>query len=155
MQKITPFIWFEKNAKEAAKYYVKVFGTRSKIKDIATITDTPSGTVEVVTLELDGQEFMLMAAGPFRQINEAISFVVNCRTQKDVDRFWDKLSAGGEKGQCGWLKDKYGVSWQVVPTILTKLMTDRDPVKAGRVTQAMLQMTKIDIAKLRKAYKGN
>jgi predicted 3-demethylubiquinone-9 3-methyltransferase (glyoxalase superfamily) len=153
MQKVTPFIWFEKGAKEAAKYYVKVFGKRSKIKDIATITDTPSGTVEVVTLELDSQEFTLMAAGPFRKINEAISFVVNCKTQKEVDRFWDKLSAGGEKGQCGWLKDKYGVSWQVVPTILTKLMTDPDPVKAGRVTQAMLMMTKIDIAKLKAAHK--
>ncbi len=148
MQKITPFIWFEKGAKEAANFYVKVFGRRSKIKDVSTITDTPSGTVEVVTLELDGQEFMLMAAGPFRPITEAISFVVNCRTQKEVDHFWDKLSAGGEKGQCGWLKDRYGVSWQVVPTVLTKLMSDRDPVKAGRVTQAMLTMTKIDIARV-------
>lgn len=154
MQKITPFIWFEKGAKEAADFYVKVFGKRSKIKDVSTISNTPSGTVEVVTLDLVGQEFTLMAAGPFRKINEAISFVVNCGTQKEVDHFWNALSRGGEKGQCGWLKDKFGVSWQVVPTILTKLMTDRDPVKADRVTQAMLQMTKIDIARLKAAYSG-
>lgn len=154
MQKITPFIWFEKGAKEAADFYVKVFGQRSKIKDISTITDTPSGTVEVVTLDLAGQELTLMAAGPFRPITEAISFVVNCGTQKEVDHFWSGLSRGGEKGRCGWLKDKYGVSWQVTPTILTKLMRDRDPVKAGRVTQAMLKMKKIEIAKLKAAYKG-
>jgi predicted 3-demethylubiquinone-9 3-methyltransferase (glyoxalase superfamily) len=152
MQKITPFIWFERGAKEAADFYVKVFGKRSKIKQVSTIKDTPSGTVEVVTLELAGQELTLMAAGPFRKINEAISFVVNCETQKEVDHYWNKLSAGGEKGQCGWLKDKFGVSWQVVPTILDKLMRDRDPVKANRVTQAMLKMTKIDIAALKKAY---
>src|SRR5512144_175575 len=154
MQKITPFIWLEKGAKEAADFYVKVFGKHSKIKDISKITDTPSGTVEVVTLDLAGQELTLMAAGPFRPITEAISFVVNCGTQKEVDHFWSGLSRGGEKGQCGWLKDKYGVSWQVTPTILTKLMRDRDPVKAGRVTQAMLKMKKIEIAKLKAAYKG-
>jgi len=154
MLKITPFIWFEKGAQEAAKFYVKVFGRRSKITKVQTVTDTPSGTVEVVTLDLAGQEFMLMAAGPFRPITEAISFVVNCASQKEVDHFWNKLSAGGEKGQCGWLKDKYGVSWQVTPKILLKLMADPDPVKAGRVTQAMLKMTKIDIAKLKNAYKG-
>ena len=95
-----------------------------------------------------------MAAGPFRKINEAISFVVNCGTQKEVDHFWSALSRGGEKGQCGWLKDKYGVSWQVVPTILVELMSDPDPVKAGRVTQTMLTMTKLDIAKLKAAYRG-
>ena len=154
MQKITPFIWFEKGAKEAAKFYVKIFGKRSKVKEVSTIKDTPSGTVEVVTLELAGQEFTLMAAGPFRQINEAISFVVNCETQKEVDYFWNALSRGGEKGVCGWLKDRYGVSWQVVPAILAALMGDRDPAKAGRVTQAMLKMKKLDIAKLKAAYKG-
>ncbi len=154
MQKITPFIWFEKGAHEAAKFYVKVFGSRSKIKKVQTVTGTPSGTVEVVTLELRGQEFTLMAAGPFRPITEAVSFVVNCGTQKEVDHFWDKLSAGGEKGECGWLKDRYGVSWQVTPTILLKLMADPDPARGARVTQAMLQMTKIDIAKLKEAYKG-
>jgi len=154
MQKITPFIWLEKGAKEAAKFYVKIFRKRSKVKVVSTIKDTPSGTVEVVTLELAGQEFTLMAAGPFRQINEAISFVVNCETQKEVDHFWSALSKDGEKGQCGWLKDKYGVSWQVVPTVLAELMGDRDPAKAGRVTQAMLKMKKLDIAKLKAAYKG-
>jgi predicted 3-demethylubiquinone-9 3-methyltransferase (glyoxalase superfamily) len=154
MQKITPFIWFEQGAKEAANFYVKIFGERSRVKKIQTITDTPSGTVEVVSLDLDGLEFNLMSAGPFRKINEAISFVVNCETQKEVDHFWNRLSKGGEKGQCGWLKDKYGVSWQVVPTIMTELMGDRDPVKAARVTQAMLKMTKFDIAALKKAYKS-
>ena len=154
MQKITPFIWFEKGAGKAADFYVKVFGSRSKIKAVQTVPNTPSGTVEVVTIELMGQEFTLMAAGPFRKINEAISFVVNCTTQEEVDHFWNALSKGGEKGQCGWLKDKYGVSWQVVPTVLTKLVSDPDPVKAGRVTQAMLTMTKIDIAKLKAAHKG-
>jgi predicted 3-demethylubiquinone-9 3-methyltransferase (glyoxalase superfamily) len=154
MQKITPFIWFEKGAKEAAKFYVKVFEDRSKVKEVSTIKNTPSGTVEVVSLELAGQELTLMAAGPFRKINEAISFVVNCETQKEVDHFWNALSRGGEKGQCGWLKDKFGVSWQVVPRILTRLMNDRDPVKAGRVTQAMLKMQKLDIAALKAASKG-
>lgn len=154
MQKITPFIWFKKGAKEAANFYVKVFGNRSKVKEVSTIKDTPSGTIEVVTLELAGQEFTLMAAGPFREINEAISFVVNCETQKEVDHFWNSLTKGGEPGQCGWLKDKFGVSWQIVPTILVKLLNDRDPVKANRVMQAMLKMNKIDIAALKAAYKG-
>lgn len=152
MQKITPFIWFEKGAKDAADFYIKIFGKRSKIKKISTIDNTPSGTVEIITLELDSQEFTLMSAGPFRPITEAISFVVNCKTQKEVDYYWTKLSSGGEKSQCGWLKDKFGVSWQVVPTILNELMVDRDPIKAGRVTAAMLKMTKIEIAKLKKAY---
>jgi len=154
MQKITPFLWFEKDAKKAADFYVKIFGSQSKVNAIQSIRDTPSGTVEVVSLELAGQEFTLMAAGPFRKINEAISFVVNCGTQNEVDHFWSALSRGGKKGQCGWLKDKYGVSWQVVPTILAELMSDPDPVKAGRVTQAMLTMTKLDIAKLKAAYRG-
>jgi predicted 3-demethylubiquinone-9 3-methyltransferase (glyoxalase superfamily) len=154
MQKITPFLWFEKDALKAADFYAKIFGRRSKVKALQSIRDTPSGTVEVVSLELAGQEFTLMAAGPFRKINEAISFVVNCGTQKEVDHFWSALSRGGEKGRCGWLKDKYGVSWQVVPTILPKLMSDPDPVKAGRVTQAMLTMTKLDIAMLKAAYSG-
>lgn len=154
MQKITPFIWFEKDAHKAAMFYVKVFGKRSRITSVSTITDTPSGTVEVVSVELAGQEFTLMAAGPFRKINEAISFVVNCGTQKEVDHFWNRLSRGGEKGQCGWLKDRFGVSWQVVPGVLMKLMSDRDPGKAGRVTQAMLRMRKLDIAKLEAAYRG-
>lgn len=154
MQKITPFIWFEKDAKKAATFYVKIFGKRSKIKSVSTITDTPSGAVEVVSVEIAGQEFTLMAAGPFRKINEAVSFVVNCGTQKEVDHFWNGLSRGGEKGQCGWLKDRFGVSWQVVPTVLTRLINDRDPVKANRVTQEMLRMRKIDIAKIEAAYRG-
>lgn len=154
MQKITPFIWLEKGAREAAEFYVKVFGGRSKIKNVMQVKDTPSGAVEVVTVVLAGQELTLMAAGPFRKITEAISFVVNCGTQKEVDHFWNGLSRGGEKGQCGWLKDRYGVSWQVVPTVLDELMGDRDPARAARVTQAMLRMRKLDVAKLRAAYKG-
>jgi len=154
MQKITPCIWFEKGAKQAAEFYVKVFGRGSKVRDVRTISGTPSGTTEVVTLDLRGQEFTIMAAGPFRKINEAISFVVNCRTQNEVDHFWNELSRGGEKGQCGWLKDKYGVSWQVVPDMLLRLMNDPDPVKSGRVTQAMLAMAKLDIAQLKAAYQG-
>jgi predicted 3-demethylubiquinone-9 3-methyltransferase (glyoxalase superfamily) len=154
MKKITPFIWFEKGAKEAADFYVKIFGKRSKVKDVQTIKDTPSGTVEIVTLELSGQEFTLMAAGPFRKINEAISFVVNCETQKEVDHYWNKLSAGGEIVECGWLKDKYGVSWQIVPTVLIKMLKDKDPEKSKRVMQAMLQMDKIDIKTLKKAYES-
>ncbi len=154
MQKITPFLGLDTGAKEAAKFYVKVFGKRSRIKDLYTVRDTPSGTVEVVNLELAGHGLTLMAAGPFRKINEAISFVVNCDTQKEVDHFWNGLSQGGEKGQCGWLKDQYGVSWQVVPTVLGKLMRDRDPIKASRVTQAMLKMGKLDIAKLTAAHNG-
>lgn len=154
MQKITPFIWFEKDAKKAANFYVKVFGKSAKIRSVSIIKDTPSGMVEVVSVELAGQTFTLMAAGPFRQINEAISFVVNCETQNEVDHFWKGLSRGGEKGQCGWLKDRFGVSWQVVPTVLPRLIGDRDPIKAGRVTQAMLKMRKLDIAKLKSAYDG-
>lgn len=154
MQKITPFIWLERGAKEAADFYVSIFRGKSRVKDVRTIPDTPSGTVEVVTLDIKGQEFILMAAGPFRKINEAISFVVNCTTQKEVDHYWNALSKGGEKGQCGWLKDRYGVSWQVTAGILPRLMRDPDPMKAARVTQAMLGMTKIDIAGLKAAYAG-
>ena len=151
MQKITPFIWFETGAKDAAKFYVKVFGKRSKIKDVSTITDTPSGTVEVVTLDLAGQELTLMAAGPFRPITEAISFVVNCGTQKEVDHFWTRLSEGGEEGPCGWLKDRYGLSWQIVPAALMELLGDPDPERSQRAMGAMLQMKKIVIDDLRAA----
>jgi predicted 3-demethylubiquinone-9 3-methyltransferase (glyoxalase superfamily) len=152
MQKITPFLWFETEAREAAEFYVSVFGGRSAIKDSSTLDGTPSGSVDVITLELAGQEFVLMSAGPFRKFNEAISFVVNCETQEEVDHYWERLSADKNAEQCGWLKDKFGVSWQIVPTILNKLLVDPDKEKAGRVMQAMLKMKKIDIKQLEEAY---
>ncbi len=152
MQKITPFLWFDKEARQAAKFYTSIFKD-SKIKGTDTFSDTPSGAVDVVAIELMGQEFVLMSAGPQFKFNEAISFVVNCETQDEVDYYWQKLTeGGGQESQCGWLKDKFGLSWQVVPTILGKLLQDKDPAKANRVMQAMLQMRKIDIAGLKKAY---
>lgn len=154
MQKIAPFLWFEKGAKEAAEFYVDVFGSDAKITSTQIIEGTPSGTIEIIGVLLMGQEFTLMTAGPFRKFNEAISFVISCEDQKEVDHYWEKLSAVKEAEQCGWLKDKYGVSWQVVPTALMKLMNDKDKAKAGRVTQAMLQMKRIVIADLEKAYAG-
>lgn len=150
MQGITPFLWFDKEAGEAAEFYTSVFKD-SRIKNVSTIPNSPSGTVEVVNIELQGQEFTLMSAGPRFKFNESISFVVNCQSQEEVDYYWDRLAADGEPGQCGWLKDKYGLSWQVVPTVLEELMQDKDPKKSERVMQAMLRMKKIDIAALRQA----
>ena len=152
-QKITPFLWYEKDAKNAAKFYVSVFGKNSKITNVSTMKDTPSGTVEIVTVELFGQEFTMMTAGPFRVFNEAISFVVHCKTQAEVDKYWKKLSAGGKEVQCGWLEDKYGLSWQIVPTVLGELLSDKDAAKSQRVMQAMLKMVKLDINKLKQAAK--
>ena len=157
MQKITPFLWFDNQAEEAAKFYVSIFKKKSRITDVTRYGDAgpgPKGSVMTVAFELRGQKFVALNAGPQFKFTEAISFVVNCKTQKEVDRFWEKLSAGGEKNQCGWLKDKYGLSWQVVPTVLVELLEDKDPVKSQRVMKAMLQMKKIDIAALKKAYKG-
>ncbi len=152
MQKIAPFLWFETGAKEAAEFYVNVFGPDAKITSSQVMEGTPSGTVEIMSISLKGQEFTLMTAGPFRKFNEAISFVITCDDQQEVDHYWEKLSAVKESEQCGWLKDKYGVSWQVVPTALGRLMGDPDRVKAGRVQAAMMQMKKIIIADLEKAY---
>lgn len=153
MRKITPFLWFDNQAGEAAKYYTSVF-KEAKIKDKQVITDTPSGTVEIINIELFGMDFTLMSAGPYFKFNEAISFVVDCEDQEEVNYYWEKLSAVPESEQCGWLKDKFGVSWQIIPRRLNELMADKDKVKAGRVTQAMLKMKKIDIKKLEEAYKG-
>ncbi len=151
MQKITPFLWFDKEARQAAKFYTSIF-KGSKIKGTDTFSDTPSGAVDVVALELMGQEFVLMSAGPQFKFNEAISFVVNCETQDEVDYYWEKLTAdGGQESQCGWLKDKFGVSWQVVPTFLERLLRDKDAVKAKRVMGAMLKMKKIDTKILKEA----
>lgn len=153
MQKITPFLWFDKEAGEAAKFYASVF-KGSKIKDSTTLRDTPSGTVEIVTVELLGQEFTLMSAGPLFKFNEAVSFVVHCDSQEEIDYYWGKLSAVPESEQCGWLKDKYGLSWQVVPTALPKMLQDKDARKVARVTEAFLKMKKFDIATLKRAYEG-
>jgi predicted 3-demethylubiquinone-9 3-methyltransferase (glyoxalase superfamily) len=153
MQKITPHLWFDKEAKEAAEFYTSVF-PQSKIKHIATLHDTPSGTVDIVTIELMGQEFMLLSAGPLFKFNEAISFIVYCDTQEEIDYYWKKLSAVPEAEQCGWLKDKYGLSWQIVPTAMSEMMKDKDAKKLARVTEAFLKMKKFDIATLQRAYNG-
>lgn len=158
MQKITPFLWFDNNAEEAVNFYVSIF-KNSKVGSItrygeeaAKVSGRPKGTVMIVTFQLDGQEFVALNGGPHFTFSEAISFVVNCETQEEVDELWEKLSEGGEKVQCGWLKDKYGLSWQIVPTVLGEMVNDPDPVKSQRVMQAMLQMKKIDIEGLKKAY---
>jgi predicted 3-demethylubiquinone-9 3-methyltransferase (glyoxalase superfamily) len=160
MQRITPFLWFDNKAEEAAKFYCSLF-KNSKTGKIARygegsekFSGRPSGSVMTVEFELEGQDFVALNGGPHFKFNEAISFVVSCRTQAELDRYWKKLSAGGKKVQCGWLKDKYGVSWQIVPTVLGELMSDKDAAKSQRVTQAMLKMVKLDIKKLKQAAKG-
>jgi predicted 3-demethylubiquinone-9 3-methyltransferase (glyoxalase superfamily) len=154
MNKITPFLWFDNKAEEAMNFYVSIF-KNSKVLDISRYGKNapyPEGTAFLVTFQLDGQNVMALNAGPEFKFTEAISMYVNCDTQAEVDTLWEKLSEGGEKSQCGWLKDKYGLSWQIVPTALGRLMGDKDPEKASRVMQAMLQMDKIDIKKLEEAY---
>ena len=154
MQKITPFLWFDGKAEEAMRFYVSIF-KNSKVGSITRYGDAgpgPKGTVMVVTFQLDGQEFIALNGGPQFTFSPAISLVVNCETQEEVDAFWEKLSEGGEKLQCGWLKDKYGLSWQIVPTVLGEMMQDKDAEKSQRVMKAMLQMNKIDIARLKQAY---
>lgn len=156
MQKITPCLWFDNQALEAANFYVSLF-KNSKINEISYYDETGgelAGKVMLVTFTLDGQDLMALNGGPHFKFNEAISLYVDCADQAEVDRMWDALLEGGEESQCGWLKDKYGLSWQIVPSILGKLMNDPDPVKAGHVRAAMLQMVKIDIAALQKAYEG-
>ena len=154
MQKITPFLWFDGKAEEAMHFYVSIF-KNSKTGSITRYGDAgpgPKGTVMVVTFQLDGQEFIALNGGPQFTFSPAISFVVNCETQEEVDAFWEKLSEGGEKLQCGWLRDKYGLSWQIVPTVLGKMMQAKDAEKSQRVMKAMLQMNKIDIERLKQAY---
>ena len=155
MQTITPFLWFDDQAEEAANFYVSIF-KNSKITSLNRLPEGspgPAGKVMTATFQLDGQEFMALNGGPQHfSFNESISFFVNCETQLEVDRLWEKLSAGGAPGQCGWLKDKFGVSWQIVPSALGQLLGDPDPQKSQRVMQAMLKMTKIDVAELRRAY---
>lgn len=156
MPKITPCLWFNGNAEEAVKHYCAIF-KNSRVKSLSHYTEgmpMPAGTLLVATLELDGQEIMLLNGGGDFPFSEAVSLYIDCANQEEVDWFWEQLSADGEEGQCGWLKDKFGVSWQVVPTFLDALIYDPDPVKAGRATKAMLQMQKIDIAALQRAYDG-
>ena len=154
MQKITPFLWFDNQAEGAVQLYTSLF-KNSKIVSMSRYGEgspLPPGTVMSVTFQLDGQEFMALNGGPYFSFTPAISLFVNCETQQEVDALWEKLSEGGEIQQCGWLKDKYGISWQIVPTILGELMQDKDPAKAARVTEAMLKMVKLDIAELKRAY---
>lgn len=153
MQKITPNLWFDKEAKEAAEFYTSVFKD-SRIKNTTTLHNTPSGTVDVVTIELLGQEFVLFSAGPLFKFNEAISFVVHCETQEEIDYYWEKLSADPKAEQCGWLQDKYGLSWQIVPVVLDEMLDDKDPKKVARATEAFLKMKKFEIEKLKQAYEG-
>lgn len=161
MQKIVPCLWFDHQAEEAANFYIALF-KHSKILNVARydeasakVSGKPAGSVLTVTFTLDGQEFMALNGGPEFKFTEAVSFSVNCETQEEVDRLWDKLTAdGGEESQCGWLKDQYGLSWQIVPAVLDEMLSDPDPAKAQRVMQAMLQMKKIEVAGLRRAYDG-
>jgi len=158
MQKITPFLWFDNKAEEAANFYVSIF-KNSKIgsitrygKEGAEASARPKGTVMIVTFQLEGQEFIALNGGPVFTFSPAISFLVNYETQEEIDELWEKLSEGGKTEQCGWLKDKYGVSWQIVPTVLGEMMQDKDVEKSARVMKALLQMVKIDIQSLRQAY---
>ena len=154
MQKITPFLWFNDQAEEAMNFYTAIF-KNSKISSVSRYGEGgpgQPGSVMTATFELDGQEFMALNGGPLFTFTEAISFFVNCETQAEVDELWEKLTEGGEESQCGWLKDKFGLSWQIVPSVLGALLSDPDAEKAGRVMNAMLQMKKIDIAGLRAAY---
>ncbi|OLD64558.1 MAG: hypothetical protein AUI47_05365 [Acidobacteria bacterium 13_1_40CM_2_68_5] len=155
-QKITTFLWFDGKAEEAARHYTSIF-KNSKILSVTRYGDAgpgPRGSVMTVTFQLEGQEFIALNGGPQFKFTEAISLLVNCDTQKEVDELWSKLTGGGEEGPCGWLKDKFGLSWQIVPSALFKMIQDQDPGKSKRVMEAMFQMKKIDIAEMERAYRG-
>lgn len=157
MQRITPFLWYAKEAEEAAAFYVSIFPDSRITRVVSMPSESPSGppgSVKVVDFVLFGQEFVAMTAGPLDPFNHAISFVVNCRDQAEIDRYWNALLDGGTPEQCGWLRDRFGVSWQIVPTILGEMMAERDRAKAKRVSDAMLKMVKIDIAALQAAQSG-
>ena len=154
MQKIIPFLWFDGKAEEAVNFYVSIFKD-STVKSMTRYGEAgpgPKGSVMSATFQLEGQDFYALNGGPQYKFTPAISLFVNCETQQEVDDLWSKLSAGGREEQCGWLTDKFGLSWQIIPTVLGKLLGDKDPVKANRVMQAMLQMVKIDIKGLQQAY---
>ncbi|SCX88041.1 VOC family protein [Nitrosospira sp. Nsp13] len=161
-QKITPCLWFDSQAEEAVEFYISIF-RNSRILNIShygeagrEVHGKPAGSVMTIAFELDGQAFTALNGGPTFKFNEAISFQVDCETREEVDHYWEKLSAGGDEKaqQCGWLKDKYGASWQIIPSILPKMMSDADPEKSGRVMEAMLRMKKIDVAELARVYAG-
>jgi len=158
--KITPFLWFDSRAEEAASFYVSIFdnsrivGSARYDEASSQASGRPVGSVMTVDFELDGQAFTALNGGPLFKFSEAVSFAVNCESQTEVDHFWEKLSAGGEEGPCGWLKDRYGLSWQVVPTVLNEMLQDRDPEKAKRAMATMLTMKKFDIAALQRAHSG-
>ncbi|HXB99523.1 MAG TPA: VOC family protein [Terriglobales bacterium] len=157
MQRIVPFLWFDSNAEEAVNFYISVF-KNSKILNIARYGDAgpgPKGTVMTMNFQLEGQDFMALNGGPYYTFSPAISFFVNCETQAEVDELWEKLTAGGSDVQCGWLRDKFGVSWQIIPRTLIELMQDKDPMKSQRVFKAMMGMIKIDIEGLKRAYRGD
>jgi predicted 3-demethylubiquinone-9 3-methyltransferase (glyoxalase superfamily) len=154
MQKITPFLWFDGRAEEAMNFYASIF-KNSKIGGVARYGEAgpgPAGSVMTANFQLDGQEFMVLNGGPQFKFTEAISFFVNCETQEEVDELWEKLSDGGEKSRCGWLKDKFGLSWQIIPSALGRMLQDKDAAKSKSVMNAMLQMDKIDIQRLKQAY---
>jgi len=154
VQRITPFLWFDHQAEEAVAFYCSIF-RNSQVETVVRYGEAgpgPKGGVMTIAFELDGQKFVALNGGPHFKFTEAISFVVNCETQQEVDEYWDKLSAEGKEIQCGWLKDKYGLSWQIVPTALIEMLRDKDPERSQRVTKAMLQMKKLDLARLEEAY---
>ncbi len=156
MPKITPFLWFDSNAEEAMNFYTSIF-KNSKIGKVRRYGESgpgPKGSVMTATFQIEGQEFMALNGGPHYKITPAISFLVSCETQKEVDDLWEKLSAGGETLQCGWLTDKFGVSWQIIPKALGELLGDKDPQKSQRVMKAMMKMIKIDVEGLKRAYEG-
>ncbi len=156
MQKITPFLWFDNQAEAAANFYVSIF-PNSKVGAISRYGESgpgPKGTVMVVEFQLGGQEFTALNGGPMFKFTEAISFVVNCETQEEVDYYWEKLLQGGKEQQCGWLKDKYGLSWQIVPTVFIEMMRDKDTAKTERLMKAVMQMVKPDIATIKRAFEG-
>jgi len=156
VQKITPFLWFDNQAEEAMNFYVSIF-KNSKVVNVTRYGDAgpgPKGTVMSAIFELEGQQFYALNGGPQFSFTPAISFFVTCETQQEVDEFWEKLSAGGRKNRCGWLNDKYGLSWQIIPSVLGKMLQDNDAEKSKRVMQAMLQMDKIEIEGLKRAYEG-
>ena len=161
MQKITSFLWFDNQAEEAVKFYTSIF-KKSKILNVARYSDAaanasgrPKGSVMTIEFELEGQRFMALNGGPHFKFNEAVSFVIKCKTQVELDRFWRKLSAGGRESECGWLKDKFGLSWQIVPDNLGKLVTSKDPERSQRVMEALLKMRKLDIKSLKRAYENS
>ena len=157
MQKITPFLWYAKEAEDAARFYASIFPNSRVERVVSLPSESPSGppeSVKVVDFVLCGQSFSAMSAGPLDPFNHAVSFVVNCDSQAELDRYWNALLEGGSAEECGWLKDRFGVSWQIVPTVMLKMMSDPDRVKAKRASDAMMKMVKLDIAKLTTAYEG-